>query len=61
MYIVYVQVTTVDGIMLLEEEIATYHKETTQLITKATAELRESGGRVTLIYCYEIVACVIST
>lgn len=61
MYFVHVQVTTVDSIMLLEEEIATYHKETAQLITKTRAELRESKGRVMLICCYEILACVIST
>lgn len=62
-YPVYGQMTTVDGITLLEEKIATYHKETTQLITQTRTELKESEGRVLFVCMYlvmecEIVACV---
>ena len=48
-YLVCVQVTTVDGVVLLEEEIANYHKEITQLITQTREELKESEGTVTPI------------
>lgn len=58
MYLVCVQVTTVDGVVLLEEEIANYHKEITQLITQTREELKGSEGRVTLICSYETVPCV---